>query len=255
MAEGNLVTKEIEESLRRLKSLCDDGIISQSDFEEKKNQLLRLSAQPEKREAPPADAPPPKKRATPPPATPEAATPQPAQPASIDLTNDTEAAPQPPPPAVPPPIAPPVAPPAAAPPAAPPAPAIVQPPKGISTNPAAFARYNTHERGLLQARDDWDAFLSADNVDSCDDNESPKQMTGYFPDWENVKYLELLNKYGEPKKANPEALRAFMQEFCYRKKASITSHPSHFNKGAYDAWRAANGGKWVGFTWTAPNGL
>ena len=65
----------------------------------------------------------------------------------------------------------------------------------------------------------------------------------------------LLNKYGEPKKANPEALRAFSQEFCYRKKASITSHPSYFNKGAYDAWRAANGGKWVGFTWTAPNGL
>ena len=254
MAEGNLVTKEIEESLRRLKSLCDDGIISQSDFEEKKNQLLRLSARPKKREAPPADTLPPKKKATPPPATPEAATPGRAA-ASIDLTNDTEAAPQLPPPAVPPPVAPPVAPPAAAPPAAPPAPAIVQPPKGISTNPAAFARYNTHERGLLQARDDWDAFLSADNVDSCDDNESPKQMTGYFPDWENVKYLELLNKYGEPKKANPEALRAFMQEFCYRKKASITSHPSHFNKGAYDAWRAANGGKWVGFTWTAPNGL
>ena len=254
MAEENLVTKEVEESLRRLKSLCDDGIISQSDFEEKKNQLLRLSAQPTKREAPPADTLPPKKKATPPPATPEAATPGRAA-ASIDLTNDTEAAPQPPPPSVPPPIAPPVAPPAAAPPAAPPAPAIVQPPKGISTNPAAFARYNTHERNLLQARDDWDAFLSADNVDSCDDNESPKQMTGYFPDWENVKYLELLNKYGEPKKANPEALRAFMQEFCYRKKASITSHPSHFNKGAYDAWRAANGGKWVGFTWTAPNGL
>ena len=254
MAEENLVTKEVDESLRRLKSLCDDGIISQSDFEEKKNQLLRLSAQPAKREAPPPDTPPPTKKATPPPATPEAATPGRAA-ASIDLTNDTEAAPQLPPPAVPPPVAPPVAPPAAAPPAAPPAPAIVQPPKGISTNPAAFARYNTHERGLLQARDDWDAFLSADNVDSCDDNESPKQMTGYFPDWENVKYLELLNKYGEPKKANPEALRAFMQEFCYRKKASITSHPSHFNKGAYDAWRAANGGKWVGFTWTAPNGL
>ena len=148
MAEGNLVTKEIEESLRRLKSLCDDGIISQSDFEEKKNQLLRLSAQPAKREAPPPDTPPPTKKATPPPATPEAATPGRAA-ASIDLTNDTEAAPQPPPPAVPPPIAPPVAPPAAAPPAAPPAPAIVQPPKGISTNPAAFARYNTHERKLL----------------------------------------------------------------------------------------------------------
>ena len=59
MAEENLVTKEVDESLRRLKSLCDDGIISQSDFEEKKNQLLRLSAQPAKREAPPPDTPPP----------------------------------------------------------------------------------------------------------------------------------------------------------------------------------------------------
>ena len=45
MAEGNLVTKEVEESLRRLKSLCDDGIISQSDFEEKKNQLLLFQFQ------------------------------------------------------------------------------------------------------------------------------------------------------------------------------------------------------------------
>jgi len=136
-----------------------------------------------------------------------------------------------------------------------PAPAIVQPPRGISGDEAAMARYPAHERRLLRARDDWEKFLSADNVDSGDDDASPEQLTGYFADWENAKYLELLNKYGEPKKANPEALRAFMQEFCYRKKASITSHPSHFNKGAYDAWRAANGGKWVGFTWTAPNGL
>ena len=136
-----------------------------------------------------------------------------------------------------------------------PAPAIVQPPRGISGDEAAMARYPAHDQKVLRARDDWEAFLSADNVDSGDENESPKQTTGYFPAWENAKYLELLNKYGEPKKANPEALRAFSQEFCYRKKASITSHPSYFNKGAYDAWRAANGGKWVGFTWTAPNGL
>ncbi len=234
MAEEPPVDQSVVDSIRNAKQLFDEGAIDEAEFKAKKRRLL---GEPDSREAPPA------------------ATPPPAQPASIDLTNDTEAAPQLPPPAVPPPVAPPVAPPSAAPPAAPPAPAIVQPPKGISTNPAAFARYNTHERGLLQARDDWDAFLSADNVDSGDNNESPKQMTGYFPDWENVKYLELLNKYGEPKKANPEALRAFMQEFCYRKKSSITSHPSYFNKGAYDAWRAANGGKWVGFTWTAPNGL
>ena len=244
----------LTDKLERLASLHASGALTDAQFERAKEIELGPPALPEKREAPPADTLPPKKKATPPPATPEAATPGRAA-ASIDLTNDTEAAPQPPPPAVPPPIAPPVAPPAAAPPAAPPAPAIVQPPKGISTNPAAFARYNTHERKLLQARDDWEAFLSADNVDSGDENESPKQMTGYFPAWENAKYLELLNKYGEPKKANPEALRAFSQEFCYRKKASITSHPSYFNKGAYDAWRAANGGKWVGFTWTAPNGL
>ena len=250
MAEVRDEESERAKELRELKTLFDDGVIDEDEWKEKKSEVLRQPWVPAKREAPPADAPadtPPKKAKPPSPS----ATPPPAQPASIDLTNDTEAALQPPPPAVPPPVAPP----AAAPPAAPPAPAIVQPPKGISTNPAAFARYNTHERTLLQARDDWDAFLSADNVDSGDNNESPKQLAGYYADWENAKYLELLNKYGEPKKANPQALRAFMQEFCYRKKSSITSHPSYFNKGAYDAWRAANGGKWVGFTWTAPNGL
>ena len=71
-----------------------------------------------------------------------------------------------------------------------------------------MARYNTHERRLLRARDDWEAFLSADNVDSGDDDESPEQMTGKFADWENAKYLELLNKYGEPVQANPAAERA-----------------------------------------------
>ena len=253
MAEVRAEESEMAKELRELKKLRDDGVIDKSLFMEKSRQVLGLPALPAKR-APPADAAdtPPKKAKPPSPS----ATPPPAQPASIDLTNDTEA---PPPAAAAPPVAPTVAPPAAAPPAAPPAPAIVQPPKGISTNQAAFARYPAHERRLLRARDEWEAFLSADNVDSGDDDESPQQMpqqmTGYFPAWENAKYLELLNKYGEPKKANPEALRAFSQEFCYRKKASITSHPSYFNKGAYDAWRAANGGKWVGFTWTAPNGL
>ena len=33
------------------------------------------------------------------------------------------------------------------------------------------------------------------------------------------------------------------------KASPITSHPSYFNVGAYDARRAANGGKWVGFAW------
>ena len=136
-----------------------------------------------------------------------------------------------------------------------PAPAIVQPPRGISGDETALARYSAHEQRLLEARDFFAAIDAHPYEDSDEDGEPPQQMTGYFPPWENEIYLNLLNKYGEPKKANPEALRAFMQEFCYRKKASITSHPSHFNKGAYDAWRAANGGKWVGFTWTAPNGL
>ena len=83
MAEENLVTREVEESLRRLKSLCDDGVIDEDEFKAKKRRLL---GEPDSREAPPA------------------ATPPPAQPASIDLTNDTEA---PPPPAATPPVAPP----------------------------------------------------------------------------------------------------------------------------------------------------
>ena len=86
-------------------------------------------------------------------------------------------------------------------------------------------------------------------MDSGDDDESLPQMTGKFADWENAKYLELLNKYGEPVQANPAAERAFGQEFCYRKKSSWKAHPNKFNRDAYRAWQAANGGKWVGFAW------
>lgn len=253
MAEENLVTKEVDESLRRLKSLCDDGIISQSDFEEKKNQLLRLSAQPTKREAPPADTLPPKKKATPPPATPEAATPGRAA-ASIDLTNDTEAAPQPPPPAVPPPIAPPVAPPAAMPPPIAAlltaARAIAQPPRGITANPAALARFPAHDRRVLEARDLHDAVDATFGQDSDDDNEEPPPpFRGSFTDWEDAKYLELLIRYGQPKNENPPAMQKFLEEFGYRARASVTAHVNAFNVGAYKTWRAANGGQWAPFAW------
>lgn len=249
MAEENLVTKEVDESLRRLKSLCDDGIISQSDFEEKKNQLLRLSAQPTKREAPPADTLPPKKKATPPPATPEAATPGRAA-ASIDLTNDTEAAPQPPPPAVPPPVAPPAAmpPPIAALLTA--ARAIAQPPRGITANPAALARFPAHDRRVLEARDLHDAVDATFGQDSDDDNEEPPPpFRGSFTDWEDAKYLELLIRYGQPKNENPPAMQKFLEEFGYRARASVTAHVNAFNVGAYKTWRAANGGQWAPFAW------
>ena len=250
MAEENLVTKEVDESLRRLKSLCDDGIISQSDFEEKKNQLLRLSAQPTKREAPPADTPPPTKKATPPPATPEAATPQAAQPASIDLTNDTEA---PPPAAAAPLVAPPIAPPAAMPPAIAAlltaARAIAQPPRGITANPAALARFPAHDRRVLEARDLHDAVDATFGQDSDDDSEPPEPFRGSFTDWEDAKYLELLILHGQPKKENPPAMKKFLEEFCYRAKAGVTAHVNAFNVGAYKAWRAANGGQWVHFAW------
>ena len=247
MAEENLVTKEVEESLRRLKSLCDDGIITESDFEEKKNQLLRLP--PAKREAPPADTLPPKKKATPPPATPEAATPQAAQPASIDLTNDTEA----PPPAAAPPVAPTVAPPAAMPPPIAAlltaARAIAQPPRGITANPAALARFPAHDRDILEKRDLWDAVDATFGQDSDDDSEPLEPLTGSFTDWEDAKYLELLILHGQPKKDNPPAMKKFLEEFCYRAKAGVTAHVNAFNIGAYKTWRAANGGRWVHFAW------
>ena len=251
MAEENLVTKEVEESLRRLKSLCDDGIISQSDFEEKKNQLLRLSAQPTKREAPPADTLPPKKKATPPPATPEAAPPQAAQPASIDLTNDTEA---PPPAAAVPLVAPPIAPPAAMPPAIAAlltaARAIAQPPRGITSDDAAMARFPAHDQYVLRKRDLWDAVDATFGQDSDDDNEEPPPpFRGSFTDWEDAKYLELLVRYGQPKNENPPAMQKFLEEFGYRARASVTAHVNAFNVGAYKTWRAANGGQWAPFAW------
>ena len=238
MAEENLVTKEVEESLRRLKSLCDDGIITESDFEEKKNQLLRLP--PAKRKAPPAATPPPKMAKPPPP----------AQPASIDLTNDTEA---PPPPAAAPPVAPPVAPPAAMPPPIAAlltaARAIAQPPRGITANPAALARFPAHDREVLEKRDLWDAVDATFGQDSDDDSEPLEPLTGSFTDWEDAKYLELLILHGQPKKDNPPAMKKFLEEFCYRAKAGVTAHVNAFNVGAYKTWRAANGGQWAPFAW------
>ena len=248
MAEESERAKE----LRELKKLRDDGVIDEDEWKEKKRQVLGQPWVPAKREAPPADASPADAAATPPKkkAKPPSATPPPAQPASIDLTNDTEA---PPPPAAAPPVAPPVAPPAAMPPPIAAlltaARAIAQPPRGITANPAALARYRAHDQHVLRARDDWEAFLSADNVDSGDDDEPPQQFRGSFTDWEDDKYLKLLIRYGQPLKANPPAMKEFLEEFGYRAKASVTAHVNAFNVGAYKAWRAANGGRWAGFAW------
>ena len=232
MAEENLVTKEVEESLRRLKSLCDDGVIDEDEFKAKKRRLL---GEPDSREAPPA------------------ATPPPAQPASIDLTNDTEAALPPPPAAVPPPVAPPVAPPAATPPPIAAlltaARAIAQPPRGITANPAALARFPAHDRDILEKRDLWDAVDATFGQDSDDDSEPPEPFRGSFTDWEDAKYLELLIRYGQPKNENPPAMQKFLEEFGYRARASVTAHVTAFNVGAYKTWRAANGGQWAPFAW------
>ena len=72
----------VTESLRRLQSLLDDGIITEADFEAKKRQLLD---QPATRAAPPGETPPPPKKikAAPPaapPAEPPAAPPAILQP-------------------------------------------------------------------------------------------------------------------------------------------------------------------------------
>ena len=251
MAEVRDEESERAKELRELKTLRDDGVIDESLFMEKSRQVLGLPALPAKREAPPATTPPPKKKATP------AATPQPAQPASIDLTNDTEAALQPPPPAVPPPVLPPVAPPVAPPAAMPPpiaalltaARAIAQPPRGITSDDAALARFPAHDQDVLRARDLWDAVDATFGQDSDDDSEPPEPFRGTFTDWEDAKYLELLILHGQPKKENPPAMKKFLEVFCYRAKAGITAHVNAFNVGAYKTWRAANGGQWAPFAW------
>ena len=71
--------------------------------------------------------------------------------------------------------------------------------------------------------------------------EPPPPFRGSFTDWEDAKYLELLIRYGQPLKANPPAMKKFLEEFGYRAKASVTAHVNAFNVGAYKAWRAANG--------------
>ena len=253
MAEEPPVDQSVVDSIRNAKQLFDEGAIDEAEFKAKKRRLL---GEPDSREAPPA------------------ATPPPAQPASIDLTNDTEAPqPPPPPPAVAPPVppvAPPVVPPVApptvppiAPPVAPPAAmpppiaalltaarAIAQPPRGITANPAALARFPAHDRRVLEARDLHDAVDATFGQDSDDDNEEPPPpFRGSFTDWEDAKYLELLIRYGQPKNENPPAMQKFLEEFGYRARASVTAHVNAFNVGAYKTWRAANGGQWAPFAW------
>lgn len=250
MAEENpAAPSSLTDRLATLASLRSSGALTDEEFARAKALELGMLALPAKR-APPADAAdtPPKKKAKPP-----SATPPPAQPASIDLTNDTEAAPQPPPAAVPPPVAPPVAPPAAMPPPIAAlltaARAIAQPPRGITSDTAALARFPAHDRAVLKARDLWDQVDATFGQDSDDDREPPRPFKGSFTDWEDAKYLELLIRYGQPLKANPSAMKEFLKEFCYRAEKSVTAHVNAFNVGAYKTWLAANGGQWAPFAW------
>ena len=64
-----VVDEGVTESLRRLQSLLDDGVITESEFEEKKRQLLD---QPATRAAPPGETPPPPKKIKAAPAAPAA---------------------------------------------------------------------------------------------------------------------------------------------------------------------------------------
>ena len=122
----------------------------------------------------------------------------------------------------------------------------MQPPRGITSDAATLARYPAHDRRVLEARDLWD---SVDAGHGQDDSEPPPPFRGSFTDWEDAKYLELLIRYGQPLKANPPAMKKFLEEFGYRAKASVTAHVNAFNVGAYKAWRAANGGQWAPFAW------
>ena len=71
MDHGPVVDDGVTEDLRRLQSLLDDGVITESEFTEKKRQLLD---QPATRAAPPGETPPPPKKikAAPPAAPPTA---------------------------------------------------------------------------------------------------------------------------------------------------------------------------------------
>ena len=92
--------------------------------------------------------------------------------------------------------------------------AIAQPPRGITANPAALARFPAHDRRVLEARDLHDAVDATFGQDSDDDNEEPPPpFRGSFTDWEDAKYLELLIRYGQPKNENPPAMQKFLEEF------------------------------------------
>ena len=69
-----VVDEGVTESLRRLQSLLDDGVITESEFTEKKRQLLDQPALPATGAAPPGETPPPPKKikAAPPAAPPTA---------------------------------------------------------------------------------------------------------------------------------------------------------------------------------------
>ena len=73
MDHGPVVDEGVTEDLRKLQSLLDDGVITESEFTEKKRQLLD---QPATRAAPPGETPPaPKKIKAAPPAAPPTAPP------------------------------------------------------------------------------------------------------------------------------------------------------------------------------------
>ena len=152
---------------------------------------------------------------------PPAATPPPAKPASI----------RPPPP------------PAAA--------AVSQPPKLISDDD--IKKYGPNSRKALKARKAWASWDGTGTP--------PVKISGSFQPWEDAKFGELLNKYGQPKKNSSEmndpAVKAFEAEFNYRMWASVVPHVNIFNYKEYKAWRIERGGKqpdgvdgpWVGFSW------
>ena len=89
----------------------------------------------------------------------------------------------------------------------------------------------------------------------------PEKISGSFQPWEDAKFGELLNKYGQPKanklERNGPAVAAFEAEFNYRVWASVVPHVNIFNDKEYKAWRMEKGGKtpdgvggpWVGFSW------
>ena len=144
------------------------------------------------------------------------------------------------------------APPAATPPPPPPpAAAVPQPPKLISDDD--IKKYGPNGRKALKARKAWASWDGTGTP--------PEKISGSFQPWEDAKFGELLNKYGQPKKNSSEmndpAVKAFEAEFNYRVWASVVPHVNIFNYKEYKAWRIERGGKqpdgvdgpWVGFSW------